>query len=324
MKEKRKLVHLSVAVVLGACLLLSARAARKALWHYQASQPRKDADAALQVGGSKRLYDLHVSSAYTGEKPTPLVLAFHGAAGDGQAMEQVTGLNQIADQEGFIVAYPDALPPRKHWDARRGSGPDTSNDVGFIAALIDELSQRYTVDRSRIYIVGLSNGGMFAQRLACELSDRVTAIAAVASAMPTNLSTTCNPTKPISVLLINGTQDDLIPPVEPGKALLSLPDTVKFWKAHNRCSAEAVRKSLPQNPHLELETYDQCANQTRVMLSTIEGGTHGWGDDPISGGDNLVKPGQEMNESAFIWSFLSQQSSEVQTSSQPQQSTTNN
>ncbi len=311
MKEKRKLwMRLGAVVVLGACLYLTARGVRKALWHYQEAQPRADADASIQVANLKRFYDLHIPASYDSKKPTPLVLAFHGAYGDGKAMEKVTRLNQISDKAGFIAVYPDAIPPRKHWDARRGddSKDQEINDVGFISALIDDLGQKYNLDRSRIYVVGISNGGMFAQRVACELSDKVTAIAAVVAAMPSNLARKCTSTKPISVLMINGTNDDTIPYSVPGKALLSVPDTVNFWRKRDRCTAEGVKASLPNSPHVQIETYGGCAKQTNVTLYTLKGGEHGWGDDSITGPDKLVKPGQEINESEIIWDFFSKHS----------------
>ncbi len=236
----------------------------------------------------------------------PLVLAFHPVGGDGENMEQITGFNQLADKEGFIAVYPDAV--NRHWDARRADKPDTTNDIGFISALIDELSQRYTIDRNRIYATGFSNGATFSHRLGCELSDKISAIASVAAAMPAYLASTCQPTKPISVLLMNGTKDEAFPYASAGKGMLSLPDTIKFWKTHNRCSAQAVKSFLPQSPHVRLDTYGKCADQTNVALYTIEGGEHSWGDDSISGSNNLVKPGQEINESKIIWSFFSQQS----------------
>jgi polyhydroxybutyrate depolymerase len=264
------------------------------------AQPRTDADGSLQVGDVTRFYDLYVPSSHTGEQPMPLLLVFHGAGGDGRTMEQHTGFSRLAEQEKFIVVYPDAIG--KHWDARRGSQPETNNDIGFIKALLEQLGQQYKLDRSRIYAAGFSNGGMFAQRIACELSDKIAAGATVAATMPENLSRICQPVQPVSMLLMHGTDDPAIPYGPPSKALLSLADTVKYWSTHNRCSAQPAKTVLPQAPYVRLETYEQCANETTVMFYTIEGGKHAW---PRPQAETPNASSQEMDASAIIWDFFS-------------------
>lgn len=300
--KRHLLVGLGCAVLLGAGLFMAAKVIRAQL----ALQPRRDADGFLKVGNLKRAYNLHVPSSYNSKKPLPLVLAFHGVGANGKEMAKMTGFSQLAEQSGFIVVYPDAI--RKHWDARRGSQPETTNDVGFISALIDDLGQRYTLDRRRIYVTGFSNGGTFAYRLACELSNKITAIAAISATMPENVSRTCQPVKPISVLLMHGTNDAIIPYGPPGKALLSLADTVKYWSTRNRCSPQVVKESLPKSPHIRLETYQQCNNETSVRLYTIEGAEHGWGDTQSGTTGTPGKPSQETNASAIIWDFFSKHS----------------
>lgn len=293
---------LTWAMLLAACSAFPA----KLLPSKQAAQPRTDAEGSLQVSGLTRLYDLHVPSSYTREKPVPLVLAFHGAGGTGKAMEQLTELSQLAEQKGFIVVYPDAID--QHWDARRRSQPETSHDIGFISALIDQVGQAYSLDRSRIYATGFSNGGMFAHRVACELSDKVVASAAVSATMPENLSRTCQPAQPISILLMHGTNDPVVPYGEPGRALLSLADTVKFWSNHDRCSPQAVKTVLPQASQVSLETYQQCANDTTVMLYTIEAGEHTWPNAQSGTIDTPNQFGQKIDASTIIWEFFSKHS----------------
>ncbi len=300
--KRHLVVGLGCAVLLGASLFMAAKLIRAKL----ALQPRADADGFLKVGNLKRAYNLHVPSSYNSKKPIPLVLAFHGVGGNGKEMAKMTGLSQLAEQSGFIVVYPDAI--RNHWDARRSNQPETTNDVGFISALIDDLGQRYTLDPRRIYVTGFSNGGTFAHRLACELSNKITAIAAISATMPENVSRTCQPVKPISVLLMHGTNDAIIPYGPPGKGLLSLADTVKYWSTHNRCSPQVVKASLPKSPHISLETYQQCNNETTVTLYTIEGAEHGWGDSQSRTTGTPGKPSQQANASAIIWDFFSKHS----------------
>lgn len=302
---------LTVAMLLGACSSVSSvtskvtdKLASKHSTDEPVAQPRTDAEGSLQVGNLTRLYDLHVPSTYTPEEPLPLVIAFHGAGGDGKAMEQFTGLSQLAEQEKFIVVYPDAIA--QHWDARRRVQPEVNNDIGFISALIDELGQQYSLDRDRIYATGFSNGGMFAHRVACELSDKITASAAVAATMPENLSRTCQPTQPISMLMMHGTDDPVVPYGPPGRALLSLEDTVKFWSSHNRCSPDVAKESLPTTPSVRLDVYQQCMNETTVMLYTIEGGEHTWPKSQAEAGTPDTSSG--INATTIIWNFFTEQS----------------
>lgn len=297
--KRQLLVGLGVAILLGACLYVTAKLVRR----HQATQPRANADGVLQVANQKRVYDLHIPASYTGQTPMPLVIAFHGVGGDGKAMAEQTSFNQLSEQAGFIVTYPDAIS--QHWDARRGSQPETTDDVGFISALIDTLAQNYSLDRRRVYVVGFSNGGMFVHRLACELSDKIAAIAAVSATMPENLARTCQPVKPISVLLMHGTEDSAIPYNSAGKALLSLSDTVKFWSTHNRCSLEAVKESLPNAPDVRLDAYRQCQDEASVMLYTIEGGGHAWAGSDSKPMEPSGKPGQAFHASTIIWDFFS-------------------
>lgn len=273
----------------------------KLVRRYQSTLPRASADGSLQVNGHKRVYNLHVPSAYTGNEPVPLVIAFHGVGGDGSTMEQA-GFNSLSDRDGFIVAYPDAIS--KHWNTRRSDAPETADDVGFINTLIDDLENRYNLDPARIFVTGFSNGGMFAHRIGCELSDRVTAIAAVSATMPEYLSSICQPTRPISVLLIHGTADPAVPYGVSEKALLSAPATFQYWSNHNRCSPNVIKETLPNVANIQIETHDQCADGTSVKLYTIEGGGHDW---LIAQAETSAPSSQGIETSEIIWDFFSQE-----------------
>jgi polyhydroxybutyrate depolymerase len=288
-----------LAGLLGSCSSIKAK-----LIPQSAAQPRADAEGVLKVGSLNRVYDLHIPASYTSANPLPLLLAFHGKGGNGKEMEKMTGFSEIAEQAGFIVVYPDAIG--QHWDARRGSQPETTHDVEFIAALIQELSKRYSIDRRRIYATGFSNGGMFSQRLACELADKITAVASVSAALPENLSHSCKPARPISVLLMNGTNDSVVPYAVAGKALLSVTDTVKYWQTSNRCDSNAARAYLPVNRQVELESYQNCAGATTLQLYTLNGSEHAWGFSQTASASNRGTTDQDFNASQIIWQFFSE------------------
>ncbi len=292
------LLGLGLVILLGAGLYVAAKRIKR----YQAEQPRSDAQAVLQVGNLKRGYDFHIPAAYDSQKPMPLVLAFHGTGGNGPAMAEMTGLNQIADQSGFIVVYPDAIGA--HWNARRGGKPDTTNDLGFVSALIDEMGQKYNLDRRRIYATGFSNGGTFSYRLACELSDKITAIAAVSAPMPEYVAQHCQSSKPVPMLLMHGTKDSAFPYGSvPAPAVLTVADTVKYWGTRNQCSPKMVTETLAKSPHVRIDSYQNCKNDASVKFYTIEGAEHGWGDADLK----MVDPAhQKMNPSAVIWDFFRQ------------------
>jgi polyhydroxybutyrate depolymerase len=151
---------------------------------------------------------------YETNTATPLVFALHGGGGTGKKMNRLTDFNRLSDQHGFIVIYPDAV--EKHWNDGRGltdyrAQRENIDDVGFISNLIDVIAGDYAIDRKRVYVTGASNGAMMSFRLACELTDKITAIAPVIGALGENISEKCTPSKPIPVFIIGGTGDPLVP-----------------------------------------------------------------------------------------------------------------
>ena len=292
-QQQRLWLGLGCAVLVGLCFYASAKLVQR----YLATQPRSSASGYLQVGNLKRAYDLHVPASYKSNQPAPLLIALHGTGGNGNVMKQQTGFNQLAEQNGFIVVYPDGV--KQHWDARRGNQPETTNDIGFISALIDDLGSRYSIDRRRIYAAGFSNGGTFTHRLACDLSDKITAIAVVSATMPANLTSRCQTTKPIPVLLIHGTKDEAIPYATAGRGLLSVPETFSYWSTHNRCSS--LPKELPPTiSGVQTKMYEQCANQASVILHSLQGGGHEWASE-AKATDAIAN---QFSASAVIWDFF--------------------
>src|SRR5215813_13926156 len=196
--------------------------------------PAGDSKRKIQVGDATREYALHVPAGISDERRVPLLLVFHGGGGHAWSMPKFTHFDEIADQKDFVVAYPESL--NKSWNDTRGLSP--ADDVAFIRALIDDLERQLPIDPSRVYATGISNGGFFSNRLACDLSDKIAAIASVAATMPTTLPEQCHPARPISVLYMNGTKDPLVPfnggavganfGLHRGECI-SLEDAVRFW-----------------------------------------------------------------------------------------------
>src|SRR6185312_7796791 len=131
--------------------------------------------------GIKRTYYYYVPKVVSPAKKVPLLFVLHGAGGNGEQISNFTKYKAIADKDTFIVVYPSGY--KKHWNDGRDADFESHtmniDDVGFIDTLITIFQNKYSIDSKRIYATGLSNGGFMCFRLACELNDKITAIAPV-------------------------------------------------------------------------------------------------------------------------------------------------
>ena len=138
----------------------------------------------------------------------PLVIYLHGYGWTAEQDMNYTRLYEVADTTGYIVVYPSGAP---YWNSGISDNPDLAtsdvDDVGFINALIDTLSAQYSIDFERVYACGYSNGGFMSYKLACQLSNRIAAIASVGGVMPNSLMKNCNPLRTMPILEIHGTND---------------------------------------------------------------------------------------------------------------------
>lgn len=243
----------------------------------------------LKVGELERSYLVHVPPSYSKDKPAALVFVFHGGGGQAKQMIRFTGMAALSDQEGFIAVFPDAVDG--NWNDGRNadsipSQRDKIDDVGFVAAMIDALSKEFKIDPKRVYATGISNGGFISERLGAQLSDRFAAIAPVASGMAPWIAENFAPKEPVSVLILNGTEDPLVPyhggPVvrDRGKTI-DTDEIVKKWAAHNQCSDKPEVDDLPdRDPNdgtrIKRSTWTKGKNATEVVLYSIQGGGHTW------------------------------------------------
>ncbi|MBZ5593204.1 MAG: esterase [Acidobacteriia bacterium] len=271
----------------------------------------------IHFDGRNRTYVLHLPAG----KPRaglPLVIVLHGAGGHGRGMERLTGFSPLADRTGFAVAYPDGL--WRQWNDGRGriAFPRT-DDVGFLLALVDHLTRDGTADPHRVYVAGISNGGMMAQRLACEASDTIAAVASVAATLPEKIEPDCLPQRPVSMLLMHGTKDPLVPykggmitsphGMPTGSRVLSLAATARFWAARDGCADSPESSSLPGrvdgNMTVRLAHYGSCRDHAAVEAYTIEGGGHTW-----PGGLQYLpvfvigKTSRNLNADERMWEFF--------------------
>ena len=312
----RKAIISVVAVILAIAALAFVSIAGRVLGLQARLRAAAAADEhhAIVVGGIARNYLLHVPGALPSGKPAPLVLVFHGGGGHDWNMPGFTQFDALADEQGFLVAYPDSV--NGNWND--GRGITSTDDVGFVRALIDEVARAHSVDPQRIYATGISNGGFFSNRLACDLASKFAAIASVAATMPQELVPACKPLRPISVLYIHGTKDPLVP-IDGGKVgfvrgrsrglCISLNEAAKFWRTHDGTSAEPsvtkISDRVDDGTHVRREAWAAGADNTEVVVYSIEGGGHAWPGGPQYLPVFLVgKASQNLDATRTIWDFF--------------------
>lgn len=256
----------------------------------------RDYDFTLQHNGLERHYKIHVPISYDKNKATPLVIYLHGGGGSTKAAYS-DGVDSYSDKYGFLLAIPAGTGILKDklltWNGGKwwpGTGKEdiesccgyaTENnvdDVGFVSKMVEEIQNNFNVDINRIYATGISNGGIMSYRLACELSDKIAAIAPVAPpAVPAN----CAPKRTISVMHIHGTADPCAPYYgETGGGCLgdvrhemqSAKEMVNIWNEINGCLLDA--QPSYKKGKTSCITYPECKNGANVELCTIEGGGH--------------------------------------------------
>lgn len=259
-----------------------------------------DYDFSLVHNELTRYYKVHVPLGYNEAKPTPLILAFHGGGGNAENGPKYFGLNQKSDKEGFLLVYPEGSGKKvlgktfASWNAGRCCGPALKNnidDVGFINALIEKIKADFNVDGKRIFVTGMSNGAQMAYRLACELSDKIAAIAPSGSQ---GTFDNCQPERPVPVLHIQGKLDPCslygggtcgrcmadfwneigVPAQYDDWACVSILSYIDTWRIRNGCSEKT--SITFQNKGATCIAYEGCRQHADVVLCTVEGLGHNW------------------------------------------------
>lgn len=225
----------------------------------------------------------------------PLVVVLHGGLGDDDDTIALSfgKLNSLAPEDDALVVYPSGVGG--HWNDGRNvqryvAHRERVNDVGFLEKLIDELVEKRNVDPAAVFFIGVSDGAMMAHRFACERTSKLRAFTAVIGAMPYNVArrrARCGKT-PLSVLMINGTEDPIVPweggVVEfDGQKLgkvLSAERSFGLWRRHNACEDVAVSlipDFVPDDgTRIERRKAIGCRRDTKVELFAVQGAGHTW------------------------------------------------
>jgi len=244
--------------------------------------------------GYNRTYRIHIPPEIEQIDYPPIVFVLHGGGGTGENTERTLtlgGFNTLSDEHKFIVVYPDGID--RHWNDGRivndTAHQQNIDDVGFLSLLIDNLIEEFNGDPNKIFFTGISNGAMMSYRLAFDIPEKVAAIAPVAGAIPTDILPANITGVPVSVFIISGTHDPLVPwdggmigtERHPRGTCISIPDSVMFWVNRNNCNTTAKSMWLPNINILDLcrvhcDIYEGGDNNTEVVLYEVKRGGHTW------------------------------------------------
>ncbi|HTS18931.1 MAG TPA: PHB depolymerase family esterase [Verrucomicrobiae bacterium] len=278
------------------------------------AEPLKPGDhnLTLTTGGRDRTYLLHLPPVYDGKRSLPLVIVLHGGGGNARGAVKMTGFSDKADKEGFVVVYPNGSGRLKTrlltWNSGNCCGyalDSDVDDVGFIRALIDELVKTRGIDPKRVFVTGMSNGGMMTYRIGCELSDKVAAIAPVAGALDVE---NCQPANPVPVIIFHGTADEHVlynggEPIRKAdrhfRVDKSVAYAVSFWVKRDGCAPTPVHS---QKGSIATDVYGGGKDGAEVVMYTVNGGGHAW-----PGGESYLlgaEPTKEISATDLMWDFF--------------------
>ncbi len=246
-----------------------------------------------------RYYFIYRPANLNTDISVPVLFALHGYGSSALSHLTYTNYFSLADANNFIVIYPQGTTTdtlSSHWNVGGWTSKSTRKDIEFIDTVIDLIKDKIQIDQTRIYSSGMSNGGYMSYSLACNLGNKIAAIASVTGSMTPDNFDNCSPSNPISVLQIHGLQDLVVPYIG-SSGSKSIPDVIDFWVNYNACSTEPNRLIKYSNLALiNYDTYENCLNNTNVKLILHPEMGHTW---PFTSTHNV-------SASNEIWDFVSQ------------------
>ena len=255
-------------------------------------------NSVLSHDGLARQFVVYVPTNYNTDTEYPLMINFHGFGGTASDFVETADMRSLAESENFIVIYPQGtlLGGYPHWNSSAPSSDNKSSvdDIGFVEALIENISSTYSINENRIYAAGYSNGGFMSYYLACN-STKFAAIGSVAGTMIDDSYQNCNALVPTAMINIHGTADSVVLYEGDSYGSTAIKDVVTWWKNFNSCLNEDVLTN--QNGSIEQQIfYDDSGNPYVQHIKIYDGG-HYWSDKLNFNGKNT---------SELIWDFVSQ------------------
>jgi polyhydroxybutyrate depolymerase len=263
--------------------------------------------ASITHDGIQRDYILYIPELYDGSRAVPLILNFHGFGSNANEQMFYGDFRDIADTEGFLLVHPEGTTfiGNQFWNVGFPGISSTIDDVGFTEALIDELATLYTIDLDRVYATGMSNGGFMSFLLACQLSEKIAAVASVTGSMTQDTFNDCNAQLPTPVLQIHGTEDDVV--LYNGNTLsIPIADVISYWVDYNNCETTPTTTTLPDldvsdGSTVEHSVYEDGDNGITTEHMKVIGGGHTWPGSIL----NTSGTNQDIDASMEIWLFFS-------------------
>lgn len=287
--------------------------------------PQAGARRALEHNGLTRTYSIVRPPGRSA--PAPLVIFLHGGATSDGASTMRWGFAELAARDGVVTAHPDGMG--EGWNDGRQSSYLTErqggevDDVGFILAMIDALAAEGLVDPTRVYVVGGSNGGMMALRLACEASTRFAAVAPFIANFPVGETERCAPQRAMPIVMINGDEDRLMPfaggavaSVAQGDRgqVVSSDETFAWWRRFNGCgelqSAMLADRDANDGTRVREDAAPSCRDGAEVVRLVVQGGGHrlpALDAAEVAGrrGAIIGRASRDVDGADYIWSFFS-------------------
>lgn len=247
----------------------------------------------ITFDGRDRRYIAYVPAVYSNVSATPVIVNMHGYTSNDWQQVLFSNMNPTADAQGFIAVYPNGHD--SSWNAGTCCGTAAAldlDDVGFLKAVVEDLSTRLCVDARRVYATGMSNGGYMSHRLGCEAGDVFAAVAPVAGAMGI---TGCSPSRPMPVIAFHGTEDGLVP-YESGS------DAVLQWVALNNCTGSPARTFYGDS---YCDVYETCNDGVKVALCTLDPMGHCWPGGSSALCFSIIGPyNDDVNANERMWEFF--------------------
>ncbi|MBI9035613.1 MAG: T9SS type A sorting domain-containing protein [Bacteroidales bacterium] len=291
------------------------------IFSFSRSEAQTDITDSFPHNGLIRSYILHLPPSYNSIDHFPVVVVLHGGgSGNGEDLLLNHHFDEVGDTANYISLFPNGY--YNDWaDGRGVSQADTAgiDDVSFLNSLVEHLSEKFTIDTSRMYICGVSNGGMLVQKLACESPYKFSAFASIIASMPDSIVHHCNPDQSVPIILMNGTSDAWVPysggplgPITNGGSVIGTDSTISIWQSLNSCiqtfpdSLNLTDIVFTDNCDVTRFNYGICTDSSEIILYRINNGGH-----TIPGMESPVNPipffgyiNYDIDAAIEIWKFF--------------------
>jgi polyhydroxybutyrate depolymerase len=260
--------------------------------------------STINIGGVARSFIYYTPSSWNANQHVPLLIVMHGLTQTGAGLMDITQFNLIAEQNNFIVVYPDG--ENFAWNANMNISVSTADDIGFIENLALEFQNNFGTDPQKQYLVGFSNGGFMSHKLACESSMCFAAIASVSGNMSDTTFSNCQPQFQPAVLHIHGTSDAIVPYNGGAGTGVSVDQCIEKWRIVLNCDQTPTILNMPNNNLFDLSSpqrFSYLNGTNDLELIKIEGGGHQWpGIQTLIGGAGIIN--MDFYSPQVIWDFL--------------------